>query len=203
MMNRQIKIAVIVAIILILSSGGYFAYTKYFSAKTPEISENENIQPPTENNATSTPEKTTPKEITVLPGYKLYKNSEFGFEIQYPETWIVDEENIENVRGENTKAFYFKKPNSDLRFAILPRDGLSYGLPSNGASSEVLIGGSSGNQRKWTLPDGRRLWLLNPRYGLYNWSEDIGRIDIQSSATDPAGDIAIFETMLNSFKLSK
>ena len=203
MMNRQIKIAIIIAIVLILGFGGYFAYIKYFSAQTPETSENTTSQPEAGPPQAETPEKTTPKEVTILPGYKLYKNSEFGFEIQYPETWIVDEENIENVRGENTKAFYFKKPNSDLRFAILPRDGLSYGLPSDGAFSKVLIGGFPGNQRKWTLPDGRRLWLLNPWYGLYNWSEDIGRIDIQSSATDPAGDTAIFEKMLNSFKLSK
>ncbi len=197
MMNRQIKIAIIIAIILILGSGGYFAYIKYFSVSQPEAG-----PPQAENNATSTPEKTTPKEAVIFPGYKLYKNTEFGFEIQYPETWTVSEENIENVRGENTKAFYFKKPDSDLRFAILPRDGLSYGLPSDGASSDVLIGGSSGTQRKWTLSDSRRLWLLNPQYGLYNWSEDIGRIDIQSSATDPAGDIKIFEEMLNSFKLA-
>ncbi len=201
MINRQIKIAIIIAIILILSSGGYFAYIKYFSMAGSRLTDGQ--APQAENNATSTPEKIVPKEITTLPNYKLYKNAEFGFEIQYPETWAVSEENIENVRGENTKAFYFKKPNSDLRFAVLPRDGLSYGLPSNGASSEVFIGGFPGSQRKWTLPDGRRLWLLNPRYGLYNWSEDIGRIDIQSSAADPAGDTVIFEKMLNSFKLSK
>ena len=96
-----------------------------------------------------------------------------------------------------------KKSESDLRFAILPRDGLSYGLPDNGASSDVVIGGLAGVQQKWALPDGRRLWLLHPRYGLYGWSEDIGRIDIQSSAADPAGDTAIFEKMLNSFKLAK
>ena len=149
------------------------------------------------------PEKIIPKKITILPGYKLYKNVDFGFEIQYPEKWIVSEENIENVRGENTKAFYFKKPNSDLRFAILPRDGLSYGLPDNGVSGEVSIGGSLGSQTKWTLPDGKRLWLLHPQYRLYNWSEDIGRIDIQSSATDPVGDTVIFEKMLNSFKLAR
>jgi len=202
MMNRQIKIAVII-IILVLGSGGYFAYVKYFSAQTPETFKNENILPLTENGATSTPEKIIPKEITILPGYKLYKNAEFGFEIQYPKTWTVSEENIENVRGENTKAFYFKKPDSDLRFAILPRDGLSYGLPNNGTSSQVFIGGSLGAQDKWTLPDGRRLWLIHPQYGLFDWSQDIGRIDILSSATDPAGDIKIFEEMLNSFKLSK
>jgi len=205
MMNRQIKIAIIIAVILFLGSGGYFAYKKYFFAPQPEIVSRltDGQVPQAENNATTTPEKVVPKEVMIFPGYKLYKNTEFGFEIQYPETWTVSEENIENVRGENTKAFYFKKPDSDLRFAILPRDGLNYGLPSDGASSEVLIGGSPGTQRKWTLPDGRRLWLLNPQYGLYNWSQDIGRIDIQSSAADPTGDTAIFEKMLNSFKLAR
>ena len=199
-MTKQIKIAIIIAIILILGSAGYFVYTKYFSA---QIAKTSSIQSETNPPLAETPEKIIPKEAITLPGYKLYKNSEFGFEIQYPETWLISEENIENVRGENTEAFYFKKPNSDLRFAILPRDGLSYSLPDGGFSGEVSIGGVLGSQRKWTLADGRRLWLLNPQYGLYNWSEDIGRIDIQSSATDPIGDTIIFEKMLNSFKLSK
>ncbi|MFH1393039.1 MAG: hypothetical protein ABIG73_01500 [Patescibacteria group bacterium] len=200
MMSKQIKIAIIIAAVLILGSGGYFAYVKYFSA---QIIETPTTQPEAGPPLAETPEKTAPKEITIFPGWRLYKNIDFGFEIQYPETWTVSEENIENVRGENTKAFYFKKPNSDLRFAILPRDGLSYGLPSDGVSSEVFIGGSLGSQTKWTLSDGRRLWLLYPQYGLHGWSEDIGRIDIQSSATDLASDTVIFEKMLNSLKLSK
>ena len=203
MMNRQIKIAIIIVSILVLGFGGYFAYVKYFSAQTPENSENTTSQPEAGPPQAETPEKIIPKEITILSGYKLYKNADFGFEIQYPGSWTVNEEDIVNVRDENTKAFYFKKPGSDLRFAILPRDGLSYGLPNNGASSEVFVGGFVGGQSKWTLPDGRRLWLIHPHYGLFNWSEDIGRIDIQSSAADPAGDTAIFEKMLNSFKLAK
>jgi len=202
-MTKQIKIAAIIFIVLVLASGGYFVYVKYFSAQTSENSKNTDVQPLTENNATSTSEKIIPKQITILPGYKLYKNAEFGFEIQHPDSWTVSEEDIVNVRGENTKGFFFKKPNSDLRFAILPRDGLSYGLPDNGASSQVFIGGSLGAQNKWTLPDGRRLWLIHPQYGLFDWSQDIGRIDILSSATDPAGDTKIFEEMLNSFKLAK
>ena len=213
-MNKILKIIIILVLIIFLALAGYFGYKKYFSSPASEISKSENIQPPAENSATTTlPEKIISKTSAILPGYKLYKNSNFGFEIRYPNTWIVSEESIENVRGENTKAFYFspmggsasggKKSENDLRFAILPRDGLSYGLPDNGVSSEVLIGGFPGVQRKWALPDGRRLWLLNPHYGLNNWSEDIGRIDIQSSATDPAGDTAIFEKMLSSFKLAR
>ncbi|MDO8443384.1 MAG: hypothetical protein Q7S78_00025, partial [Candidatus Azambacteria bacterium] len=137
-MNKQIKIAIIIAV-LVLGFGGYFVYMKYFYSQPSEISKNENTQPITENTATTTPEKIVPKENVILTGYKLYKNSEFGFEIQYPETWTVSKENIENVRGETTSAFYFspmggsasggKKSENDLRFAILPRDGLSYGLP--------------------------------------------------------------------------
>ena len=214
-MTKNIKIIIAIAIgALVVGFGGYFIYknSPIFPTPASSISTDTYVQPP-ENNATTQPkagpplaetlEKIISKEITILPGYKSYKNSEFGFEIQYPNTWTISEENIENVRGENTEAFYFKKPNSDLRFAILPRDGLSYGLPDNGASSDVLIGGFPGVQQKWTLPNGRRLWLLHPQYGLHGWSEDIGRIDIQSSAADPSGDTIIFEQMLNSFKLSK
>ena len=196
-MKRNTKIILAILVIILVAVLGFFSL-KIKYEKKPEVPNNATSTP-----VKTTPEKTAPKEITVFPGYKLYKNAEFGFEIQYPQTWIISEKDIENVRGENTKAFYFGKPGSDLRFAILPRDGLSYGLPSNGTSSEAFIGGFSGVQRKWTLPDGRRLWLLNPHYELYNWSGDIGRIDIQSSATDPVGDTIIFQEMLNSFKLSQ
>jgi len=193
-MNRKTKIIIVIVLAVILVLAGYFGYKKYFDK--PKL-ENKNL-----SDITALPPDNliAPAAIT---GFKLYKNIDFGFEIQYPNTWAVIEEDIVNVRGENTKGFFFKKPNSDLRFAILPRDGLSYGLPNNGTSSQVFIGGSLGAQSKWTLPDGRRLWLIHPQYGLFNWLQDIGRIDILSSATDPAGDIKIFEKMLNSFKLAK
>jgi len=149
MMNKKIKIAVII-ISLVLGFGGYFAYVKYFSQKSPapQISDNNQLLP-AENNSTSTPKQNLSGASNILPGYKLYKNADFGFEIQYPSTWVVAVEDIVNVRGENTKAFYFspmggsasggKKPNGDLRFAILPRDGLSYGLPGEGASEDINI----------------------------------------------------------------
>ena len=193
-MNRKTKIIIVIVLAVILVLAGYFGYKKYFDK--PKL-ENKNL-----SDITALPPDNliAPAAIT---GFKLYKNIDFGFEIQYPNTWAVIEEDIVNVRGENTKGFFFKKPNSDLRFAILPRDGLSYGLPNNGTSSQVFIGGSLGAQSKWTLPDGRRLWLIHPQYGLFNWLQDIGRIDILSSAADPAGDIKVFEEMLNSFKLAK
>ena len=193
-MNRKTKIIIVIVLAVILVLAGYFGYKKYFDK--PKL-ENKNL-----SDITALPPDNliTPAAIT---GFKLYKNIDFGFEIQYPNTWAVIEEDIVNVRGENTKGFFFKKPNSDLRFAILPRDGLSYGLPNNGTSSQVFIGGSLGAQSKWTLPDGRRLWLIHPQCGLFNWLQDIGRIDILSSAADPAGDIKVFEEMLNSFKLAK
>ncbi|MCX6813185.1 MAG: hypothetical protein NTV77_01715 [Candidatus Azambacteria bacterium] len=205
-MNRKTKIVIVIVLAVILALAGYFGYKKYFNK--PEL-ENKNLSDitilPNKPSQTKDSElkSSVSKTIATIAGFKLYKNIDFGFEIQYPDSWTVSEESIVNVRGENTKGFFFKKPNSDLRFAILPRDGLSYGLPNNGTSSQVFIGGFPGAQTKWTLPDGKRLWLLHPQYGLFNWSEDIGRIDILSSVTDPAGDIKIFEEMLNSFKLSK
>jgi len=199
-MNKQIKIVIILVVISALGFGGYFAYVRYFFAQTSEVPKNENVQPLMENEATSTLEKIIVKQITILPGFKLYKNSDFGFEIQYPESWIVSGEDIVNVRGENTKGFFFKKPNSDLRFAILPRDGLSYGVGAKGTSTEVFIGGFAGTQTQYILKDGRRLWLIFPQYGLYNWLQDLGRIDAMTSVENPAGDTQIFEKMLSSFK---
>lgn len=204
-MKSKIIIVVLVIAILILL-GFYFIYQKYYfspltennpqsqTEKLSEISklESENLKEETKN--------TVP---TLIGGYKLYKNTEFGFEIQYPESWVVSQEINENVRGEMVKEFFFKKPNSDLRFAILPRDGLSYGLGAKGTSTAVFIGGSPGIQTQYILKDGRHLWLLFPQYGLYNWLEDLGRIDVMTSVGDPAGDTAIFEKMLNSFKLVK
>lgn len=206
-MNKNLKIIIILVLIFFLILAGYFATLRAISRR--ESYKNlptENTQPKSTNKSeASKPETGSGFSAKGGPalGWKLYKNSDFGFEIQYPDSWTVSEEDIVNVRGENTKGFFFKKPNSDLRFAILPRDGLSYGLPDNGTSSQVFIGGSFGAQSKWTLSDGRRLWLVHPQYGLFNWSQDIGRIDILSSVTDPAGDTKIFEEMLNSFKLAR
>ncbi|MBI5079602.1 hypothetical protein HZB06_03000 [Candidatus Wolfebacteria bacterium] len=219
MTTKKIKIIIAAVLIVVLILIGYSVYKKYSGKSAPESGNYYPIATSTlggilQNKETELKSPAPKKQTeTLIAGFKLYKNSDFGFEIQYPGSWAVSEEDIVNVRGENTKAFYFspiggsasggKKPDSDLRFAVLPRDGLSYGLPNNGTSSRVFIGGSSGVQQKWTLPDGRRLWLVHPQYGLYNWLEDIGRIDILSGAADPAGDTAVFEKMLSSFEFSK
>ena len=199
---RTIIILIVLVIAAFIAIGIYFGYQKYFLPPTEQ-----NLGPmaekPVEIAKSSTPIPPASKTETTFPGFKLYKNSEFGFEIQYPVSWTVTEEINENVRGEMVKEFYFKKPNSDLRFAILPRDGLSYGVGAKGTSTQAYIGGSSGVQTQYILKDGRRLWLLFPQYGLYNWLQDLGRLDIMTSVEDLAGDTQIFEKMLFSFKLSK
>ena len=208
-MNIKTKIIIIFFVVSVfISAGIYFGYRRYFSPpperaaeqvilKSIEIAKPESENPPAEIKPSA------PKKETTFPEFKLYKNSEFGFEIQYPVSWTVSEEINENIRGEMVKEFYFKKPNSDLRFAILPRDGLSYGVGAKGTTTPVLIGGSDGMQTQYVLKDGRRLWLIFPRYGLHNWLEDLGRIDVMTSIEDPAGDTRIFEQMLNSFKLPR
>ncbi len=201
-MKKNLKIVILSVLIIFLALAGYFGYKKYFLAKTPEISENIIFQPEAGPSLAETPKKTTPKEITIFPGFKVYKNADFGFEIQYPSFWTVSEESIINVRGENTKGFFFKKPNSDLRFAILPRDGLSYALPSEGISEDINVGGFPGIQTKYIMPDERRLLLIHPQTDLFNWDKGIGRLDIQSSVEDPVGDFVTFNKMLNSFRLA-
>ncbi|MEK7578449.1 MAG: hypothetical protein AAB456_01900 [Patescibacteria group bacterium] len=194
-MNKKIKIVMAIALAVFLVLAGYFGYKKYFN------------KPKLENKNPSSvikilPDKPSQTKNSVT-GFKLYKNIEFGFEIQYPVSWMVTEEINENVRGEMVKEFFFKKPSSDLRFAILPKDGLSYGVEAKGTSTPAYIGGSTGIQTQYVLKDGRRLWLLFPQYGLHNWLEDLGRIDAMTSVENPAGDTQIFEQMLNSFKLAR
>jgi len=206
MTTKQIKISIIIFVILIIVAGGYFAYKKYFLSQYQQTPENNYPAPAgnsTPREASSAPSSPVKTQNILIPGYKLYKNSDFGFEIQYPADWTATEENNENVRGEMVKEFFFKKPNSDLRFAILPRDGLSYGVGANGTSTPVYIGGFSGIQTKYILKDGRRLWLLFPQYGLFNWLQDLGRIDAMTSVENVDSDTQIFENMLSSFKLSK
>lgn len=205
-------IVIILVIAAIVAVGVYFGFQTFYFKKTPaENAEEtaEEVKPPSENLVKPESEKSS-KEIKNLPpalmsGYKLYKNTEFGFEIQYPISWIVSQEIRENVRGEMVKEFYFNPPvggpNSDLRFAVLPRDGLSYGVGAKGTSTPVFIGGFSGMQTQYILKDGRRLWLIFPRYGLNNWLEDLGRLDVMTSIENVENDTQIFEQMLNSFKL--
>lgn len=194
---KKSKIFIVIFVVLIAILAIFLAYKKFYS-KTPKIPK----QQPTASSSMETVRKASVAQgIDYYKGFALYQSAEFGFEIKYPDNWQVAVESMVNVRGEQTKGFFFKKPNSGLRFAILPRDGLSYGLETNGTSTPVYIGGSPGIQTQYTLKDGRRLWLLYPQYGLHDWSEDIGRIDILSSAEDPAGDTIVFEKMLNSFKL--
>ena len=193
-MNKKTKIIIAIVLAIILALAGYFAYKKYFNK--PKL-ENKNLF-----DTTVLPDKISQTKNSVT-GFKSYKNSDFGFEIQYPDSWTVSEEDIVNVRGENTKGFFFKNPNSDLRFAILPRDGLSYGVGAKGTSTPVYIGGFPGVQTQYILKDGRRLWLLFPQYGFYNWLQDLGRVDAMTSVENPLGDTQIFERMLNSFKLAR
>lgn len=202
-MSRTITIVIVIAVILI--GAGYFV-----SKEIPrtDLGKNQSLTEQTVKSVAGKPLAEikslapTPYAPAILSGYKLYKNSEFGFEIQYPVSWTVTEEINENVRGEMVKEYFFRKPNSDLRFAILPRDGLSYGIGVNGTSTPGFIGGSPGVGTQYVLEDGRRLWLLFPQYGLNNWLKDLGRIDAMTSAEDPTGDTRIFEQMLNSFKLA-
>ncbi|HEY4495092.1 MAG TPA: hypothetical protein VJC01_01425 [Candidatus Paceibacterota bacterium] len=200
----SIKTKVIVVVLVVLA---FIAIVIYFSYQNflpiTEQSLEQVLEKPAENVKPSVPVSLALKTETTFSGFKLYKNSEFGFEIQYPISWIVTEEINENIRGEMVKEFYFKKPNSDLRFAILPRDGLSYGVGAKGTSTPAYIGGSPGVQTQYILKDGRHLWLLFPQYGLYNWLQDLGRLDIMTSPEDIAGDTQIFEKMLFSFKLYK
>ncbi len=192
-MIKKKVIIIILVFAALVATGFYFGYRKNYFSRNP----GEKKLPPTEIKSPIL------KNDGIINGFKLYKNSEFGFEIQYPVSWTVTEEINENVRGEMVKEFFFKKPNSDLRFAILPRDGLSYGVGATGTSTPVYIGGSPGMQTKYVLKDGRRLWLLFPQTGLLNWLEDLGRIDAMTSAEDPIGDSRIFEQMLSSFKLAR
>lgn len=197
-------IIVILAIAILIFSGFYFVYKKYYSLSLTENNpqlQTEKLSEISKLESENLKEETKNISPALLNGYKLYKNAEFGFEIQYPDSWVVTQEINENVRGEMVKEFFFKKPNSDLRFAILPRDGLSYGLGAKGTSTPVFIGGLPGMQTQYILKDGRHLWLLFPQYGLYNWLEDLGRIDAMTTIENPIGDTAIFEKMLNSFKL--
>lgn len=208
-MNMKLRFKIIItilAIILLILAIIYFVYQKYYLSKSAEPALQSLIEKPAEISKTESekPARDFKTRASIaMNGYRFYKNAEFGFEIQYPESWTVAEEINENVRGEMVKEFFFKKPNSDLRFAILPRDGLSYGLGAKGTSTPAYIGGFPGMQTQYVLKDGRRLWLLFPQTGLLNWLQDIGRIDAMTSIVDPIGDMQIFEKMLNSFKFAK
>ena len=159
-MKFRIIISILAAILLIFTVS-YFVYQKYYQSQPTEQSPEpltEKLDEITKPKSENPKDEVKPIAPTVINGYKLYKNTEFGFEIQYPTSWTVTEKIEENVRGEMVKEFFFGSPSSDLRFAVLPRDGLSYGLGAKGTSTPVFIGGSSGMQTQYVLKDSRRLW---------------------------------------------
>ncbi len=201
----SIKFKLIAVVLIVAASifiGFYFIYQKYYFSPLTKNNSQLQIENPKKEVKNTAPASTSgfsAKGGAVL-GWKLYKNSDFGFEIQYPVSWTVAEGINENVRGEMVKEFFFRSPKSDLHFAVLPHDGLSYSLPNNGASEDINIGGFPGVQTKYITADGRRLLIVHPRINMFNWDPEIGRLDIMSSALDPAGDFAIFNKMLNSFK---
>ncbi len=208
MINIKTKtIVVILAVAVLVSIGFYFVYKKYYLPRLTEQAPQSLTEKPaevTKPESKKPANEVKPATTTVtMKGYKLYKNADFGFEIQYPESWFISEEKHENVRGEVVKEFFFIKPSSDLRFAVLPRDGLSYGLTTFGTSTPVYVGGFPGMQTQYVLKDGRRLWLLYPQTELLHWLRDLGRIDAMTTIEDPIGDTRIFEQMLSSFKLMK
>src|SRR3989338_8439816 len=97
-MNKKI-IVVILAVIILILVGFYFIYQKYyskilFSPQTKDNSEMQVEKPAEIVKSDSVNQIGGVKNIktALVSGYKLYKNMEFGFEIQYPVSWTVIEE---------------------------------------------------------------------------------------------------------------
>jgi hypothetical protein len=68
-----------VAILALIVGGGILVYLRYFNEKISSLSKFPEIKKP---------EK--PKIEEEIANWKTYRNEEYGFEIKYPEDWIID-----------------------------------------------------------------------------------------------------------------
>jgi hypothetical protein len=93
MMRNKGFVNVLVIILLLVASAGVALMTYFFgSGKLQWNNENQTPNPTSSTASTPTP---TPAP-TLKPGWKVYKNEQYGFEISYPSSYqaLDDEKNL-------------------------------------------------------------------------------------------------------------
>ena len=169
-------------------------------AKTP-------VQPVPNNNqntnaATSTadlPSEALAQEGIDTSNWKTYRNEEYGFEVKYPNNWIL------TVRGEEANladGFFISKGKS--RIGILPNGEFDYGLPFEPPKIfDVLIDSKKAKLLQWNLQNDSKLifyQFIDPILEWIGCDEDLGnpcnRIDILATN---ANDLKTLQKIISTF----
>jgi len=108
-------IAIILAVVLI-AFGGVFAYQYFTKSQIPNFNNQQNLKSQNLN------AETAGSALSEIEGWKTYKNDEYGFEFQYPDSFkeyinpreFDDDESVSKL----SKYFLYNKNSEKLEFKV-------------------------------------------------------------------------------------
>ena len=184
-MNNQ-KILKLILIIVIVFIVGFLAY-KYWWMPRQEM---------------KVPEAQESERVGVLSDWKIYRNAEHGFEIQYPERYFPKASGSGIMK---TATFYERIGEDDVRKVVIYRNFLGGWACTRAISSEeILVDGERGNLEIHASLDTENCAEIDqgkPHMGVLfinrnetTWFFQL--LDIERGANE----IVLFKTMLSTFR---
>jgi hypothetical protein len=137
-----------------------------------------------------------PTVATKTTGWKTYHSQKYGFTIQYPPDWKVNEIPVEQ-RNQFAPIIALKS-DSGAKILIIPKGEYDYGLPfSTPREENIVINGHAASRTEWVLENGERL----VRIGFYDWNPS-NRIELQTSPQgDTEAQLEEMNRIVSTFKL--
>ena len=199
-LNKKASTTLLIILLTTLVGGvAYFVVMKEYGMPLPlpsplpinQVSVTPKI--PTEDHSLSTP---APTVATKTTGWKTYHSQKYGFTIQYPPDWKVNEIPVEQRNP--FAPLIVLQSQSEAKILIIPKGEYDYGLPfSTPTEEEITINGHAASRREWILGNGERL----VRMGFYNWNPS-NRIELRTSSQgDTEAQLEEMNRIVSTFKL--